>query len=348
MTTEWRFIKAFAAHFARCALHEGETVAVLSESQSRPSVVETARLAAQSLGGRVFDVVVPTPPAAHAVPIRSTGASQALAGHPAVIAALAASDLVIDCTVEGLLHSPELGQVLAGGARVLMISNEHPEVLERIGWDPDMPRRVELGYQWLSSASLMRVTSAAGTDLSVQLKGAAAAGSTGLTSGPGSIAHWPGGLVAAFPAAHTVNGTVVLAPGDMNLTFNTLIQSPVVLHIADDHIERIEGDGVDAILFRSYLAAFGDRESYATSHVGWGMNQLARWDSSQLYDRRETWGTEARVYAGNFVYSTGANELAGRFTAGHFDLPMRNCTIALDGEVVVAEGVLAPELRTST
>jgi 2,5-dihydroxypyridine 5,6-dioxygenase len=348
MTTEWRFIKAFAAHFARCALHEGETVAVLSESQSRPSVVETARLAAQSLGGRVFDVVVPTPPSAHAVPIRSTGASQALAGHPAVIAALAASDLVIDCTVEGLLHSPELGQVLAGGARVLMISNEHPEVLERIGWDPDMPRRVELGYQWLSSASLMRVTSAAGTDLSVQLNGAAAAGSTGLTSGPGSIAHWPGGLVAAFPAAHTVNGTVVLAPGDMNLTFNTLIQSPVVLHIADDHIERIEGDGVDAILFRSYLAAFGDRESYATSHVGWGMNQLARWDSSQLYDRRETWGTEARVYAGNFVYSTGANELAGRFTAGHFDLPMRNCTIALDGEVVVAEGVLAPELRTST
>ncbi|HAN34151.1 MAG TPA: peptidase M29, partial [Acidimicrobiaceae bacterium] len=134
MTTEWRFIKAFAAHFARCALHEGETVAVLSESQSRPSVVETARLAAQSLGGRVFDVVVPTPPSAHAVPIRSTGASQALAGHPAVIAALAASDLVIDCTVEGLLHSPELGQVLAGGARVLMISNEHPEVLERIGW----------------------------------------------------------------------------------------------------------------------------------------------------------------------------------------------------------------------
>lgn len=348
MTTEWRFIKAFAAHFARCALHEGETVAVLSESQSRPSVVETARLAAQSLGGRVFDVVVPTPPSAHAVPIRSTGASQALAGHPAVIAALAASDLVIDCTVEGLLHSPELGQVLAGGARVLMISNEHPEVLERIGWDPDMPRRVELGYQWLSSAALMRVTSAAGTDLSVQLKGAAAAGSTGLTSGPGSIAHWPGGLVAAFPAAHAVNGTVVLAPGDMNLTFNTLIQSSVVLHIADDHIERIEGDGVDAILFRSYLAAFGDRESYATSHVGWGMNQLARWDSSQLYDRRETWGTEARVYAGNFVYSTGANELAGRFTAGHFDLPMRNCTIALDGEVVVAEGVLAPELRTST
>jgi 2,5-dihydroxypyridine 5,6-dioxygenase len=278
------------------------------------------------------------------VPIRSTGASQAIAGHGAVIAALAASDLVLDCTVEGLLHSPDLGQILAGGARVLMISNEHPEVLERIGWDDDMPRRVMLGYDWISAATTMRVTSAAGTDLTVRLAGAAAAGSTGLTSGPGSIAHWPGGLVAAFPAAHTVDGTIVLAPGDMNLTFNRLIETAVTLRIEDDHIVAIEGDGVDAILFRSYLSAFGDRESYATSHVGWGMNQFARWDSAQLYDTRETWGTEARAYAGNFLYSTGANETAGRFTAGHFDLPMRNCTVMLDERVVVHEGTLAAEL----
>ena len=53
------------------------------------------------------------------------------------------------------------------------------------------------------------------------------------------------------------------------------------------------------------------------------------------------------MYAGNFVYSTGANELAGRYTAGHFDLPMRECTITLDDRVVVSEGVLAPELRSA-
>lgn len=346
--TEWRFIAAFAAHFRRCALHEGETVAILSESQSRASLVTTARLAAQSLGGRVFDIVVPTPPSAHPVPIRSTGASQAIAHHPAVIAALAGSDLVIDCTVEGLLHAPELGDILGGGARVLMISNEHPEVFERLDWDADLPRRVELGHQWLKASSTMKVSSAAGTDLTVRLAGGFSAGSTGLTTGPGSIAHWPGGLVLTFPAAHSVNGTVVLAPGDMNLTFNKLVETPVVLHIVDDHIERIEGDGVDAILFREYLGAFGDRESLATSHVGWGMNPFARWDASQLYDRRETWGTEARAWAGNFLYSTGANETAGRFTAGHFDLPMRACTVRLDDRLVVKDGVLVPELAGPT
>ena len=115
--TEWRYIEAFAAHFARCALRADEVVAILSETQSRSVLVETARLAAQSLGAVVYDIVVPTPASSHPVPIRSTGASQAIAGNRSVIAALASADLVIDCSVEGLLHAPELGQILNGGTQ---------------------------------------------------------------------------------------------------------------------------------------------------------------------------------------------------------------------------------------
>ena len=342
--TEWRYIRAFADHFSRCSLHDGEIVAVLSESTSRAPLVETARLAAQMLGGRVYDVVVPTPSSAHPVPVRSTGASQAIAHNPGVIAALGAADLVIDCTVEGLLHSPELGPILGAGARVLMISNEHLDTFDRLGWDDDLPRRVALGHDMLRSASVMRVSSPHGTDLTVRLAGAMTAGSTGLTDGPGSIAHWPGGLVLAFPAAGTVSGTVVLAPGDMNLTFNRYMETEVVLTIVDDHIVEIAGVGLDAQLFRSYLSAFGDTASYATSHVGWGMNPAARWDYLELSDHGDIWGTEARAFAGNFLYSTGANENAGRFTAGHFDLPMRHHTVSLDGRPVVMDGVLIDDL----
>ena len=341
---EWRHLKAFTDHFVRCALHEGEVVAVLSESESRAAIVETARLAAQSLDARVFDVVVPTPASAHPVPIRSTGASQALAHNPAVIAALATADCVVDCTVEGLLHAPELGQILAGGARVLMISNEHLDTFDRLVWDGDLPRRVGLAHQWLQAATAMTVTSAAGTALDVRLAGAFTARSTGVTNGPGTIAHWPGGLVVAFPAARCVNGTLVLAPGDINLTFNRYLETAVELTIVDDHIVSVDGSGVDAALFRSYLDAFNEPDAYATSHVGWGMNPAARWDYLELYDKRDIWGTEARAFAGNFLYSTGANENAGRFTAGHFDLPMRNCTVTLDERVVVDAGVLSAEL----
>ena len=57
-------------------------------------------------------------------------------------------------------------------------------------------------------------------------------------------------------------------------------------------------------------------------------------------DRRDTNGTDLRALAGNFLFSTGANEHAGRFTFGHFDLPVLGCTIELDDEVVVKKGKL--------
>ena len=212
-----------------------------------------------------------------------------------------------------------------------MISNEHPESFERFRFDPTLAARVADAHARLAAATTMHVTSAAGTDLTVRLAGAVTAGSTGMTDGPGSIAHWPGGLVLAFPAPGTVEGTVVLAPGDINLTFKRYVERPVALTIADDHIIEIAGDGVDADLFRSYLSAFaeaeGDRSAYACSHVGWGLNQQARWDYLELYDKGAMNGTEARAFAGGFLYSTGANEVADRFTAGHFDLPMRGCTV---------------------
>ena len=55
-------------------------------------------------------------------------------------------------------------------------------------------------------------------------------------------------------------------------------------------------------------------------------------------------GTEQRAFAGNFLFSTGSNRFANRYTLGHFDLPMRNCTIALDDTVVVERGRLCPAL----
>ena len=54
-----------------------------------------------------------------------------------------------------------------------------------------------------------------------------------------------------------------------------------------------------------------------------------------MYDQRDTNGTELRAVAGNFLFSTGANEFAGRYTAGHFDLPVMGTTIELDGVAVV-------------
>ncbi len=341
---EAKWIDAFAQAFALCGVKAGDTAAVLSETQSRPVNVQLSELALLRLGAAVFHVVLTTPRQSAPVPVRSTGASDAIQGLGPVVKALEATHFVADVTVEGLLHAPELSQILAGGTRVLMVSNEHPEVLERCLPNAALEPKVKIGMKRLRAAKTMRVTSAAGTDLEISLQGAMVGGGWGYTARPGTMSHWPGGLCLAFPAAGSVNGVLVMNEGDVNLTFKRYLEKPVTLTVENDFVTDIAGKGLDAELMRSYFAAWGDREAYAVSHVGWGMNPQARWDSMAFYDKKDFNGTELRAFAGNFLYSTGANEVAKRHTLGHFDLPLRGCTVALDGEVVVKAGQLQGDL----
>ncbi len=338
------WIDAFEAMLRRCALQAGEVVAILGETQSRPVLLDLAHLAAARLGARCFRVTLPSVFSADAPPQRSTGASNAIQQLDPVVAALAGSALVIDCTVEGLMHAPELPAILRGTGqgqpRVVYVSNEHPEALVRLVPDDATEARVKSHVKRLRAARRMHVTSAAGTDLSIDLAGATVGGNWGSTTRPGTLTHWPGGLVLGFPAAGTVSGTLVLAEGDVNLTFKRYIERPIALTIERDVVTRIEGTGVDAELLRSHFAAWGEPEAYAVSHVGYGLNERARWDSMALYDRRDFNGTELRAFAGNFLYSTGANEVAGRHTRGHFDFPLRHCTVRVDDAVVVDAGTV--------
>lgn len=340
---EAKWIELFAEVFARCKVGDGDVCAVLSETQSRSLNVQLAELALARLGARVFHVVLPTPRQSAPVPIRSTGASVALGGLAPAVQALGAAGFVADCTIEGLMHAVELPAILKGGARVLYISNEHPEVLERLAPSPADEQKVRAAMRRLRGAKAMQVTSPGGTDLRVRVEGARVGGVWGYTEKPGTLSHWPGGLCLCFPRTGSVEGTLVIAPGDLNLTFKRYAESPIRMTIENDYVTRIDGDGVDAQLMREYFEAWGDRDAYAVSHVGWGLNPAARWDALTMYDRADVNGTEQRAFAGNFLYSTGANEVAGRHTLGHFDLPFRHCTITLDGRAVVQDGKLAAE-----
>jgi 2,5-dihydroxypyridine 5,6-dioxygenase len=63
-----------------------------------------------------------------------------------------------------------------------------------------------------------------------------------------------------------------------------------------------------------------------------------------MYGKHDMHAVEFRALAGSFLGSTGANQYAGRYTLGSFELPMHNSTIALDGRVVVKGSVVQREL----
>lgn len=341
---EGAWIDAFVQAFRLCGVQAGDACAVLSETRSRPDLPHLAELALWQIGARPFHLVLPGRRLAAPVPVRSTGASDALQGIAPVVAALAGSVFVADCTVEGLQHAPELPAILRGGARVLAISHEHPETLERCLPQAEDEAVARDAMRRLKAAREMHVRSAAGTDLRIALAGARVGGVWGFTTKPGTLSHWPGGLVLAFPAPGSVNGTLVLDRGDVNLTFKRYLSDPVVLRLQDDHVVAINGDGIEAETMRGHYAAWEAHEGHAgaraVSHVGWGLNRRARWDAMHFHDKADFNGTELRAFAGNFLFSTGANEVAGRHTLGHFDLPLRGCTVTLDGQAVVVDGQL--------
>src|SRR5262245_4722607 len=166
---EGKWIDAFCEIFERCAVKAGDTAAILSETQSRALNVHLAELALLRLGAQPFHVVMPTRRNRHIVPVRSSGASEAIQRMAPVISALQQAGFVVDCTIEGLMHAVETPEILKAGARILVISNEHPEALERMVPDPALERRVRAAAKMLRGTKRMRVTSKTGTALDVDM-----------------------------------------------------------------------------------------------------------------------------------------------------------------------------------
>ena len=67
-------------------------------------------------------------------------------------------------------------------------------------------------------------------------------------------------------------------------------------------------------------------------------------------DAQQEIGMDALSFYGNVLFSTGPNsELGGtNDTPCHLDMPLRGCTLTLDGEIIVKDGDVVPkEMRAN-
>jgi 2,5-dihydroxypyridine 5,6-dioxygenase len=196
----------------------------------------------------------------------------------------------------------------------------------------------------------MRIVSDAGTDLTVECGEYPVMSQYGYADEPGRFDHWGGGHVHTFPNEGSANGTVIVQPGDIIvLPYCRYVQDEIRLEIVDGFIRKIEG-GLDAKLMDHWLEDGkrhpDDMDGHAVSHLGWGLNPQARWDHIALAgDDPEHSHANARTFPGNFLFSTGPNTQGGgkRNTKGHYDVPMRDCTVMLDNNVVIERGRFVDE-----
>jgi 2,5-dihydroxypyridine 5,6-dioxygenase len=329
------FIDMCREELELCGIGEGSSVAVLSQGNQRTEYVDAFLAAADQLGATGFNVKLPQ------VDTSLDGEQGAwavgatpLAGNRPAIEALKRVDLVVDTVF--LLFSKEQLEIQAAGVRVLLCI-EPVEHIRAMAPSKRLRERVEIGESMLAKAKVLRFTNAHGTDVTYQLGAYPVMTQYGYTDTPGRWDHWPSGFVFTGGADDGVDGTVVLAPGDIIFPFKSYVRTPIEFTIEAGRITNIAGQ-LDADLLRDYMASFNDPDAYGISHIGWGMLETAQW-SILAYDQRGM-GMHGRSFYGNVLFSTGPNgELGGpNETLCHVDMPMRKCTLYLDDEPIVVDG----------
>jgi 2,5-dihydroxypyridine 5,6-dioxygenase len=311
----------YRRQFEGCKVRAGETIACITDLTTRREYVEAAFAAADALGADIYEMCVNSVPSWTKVGVPTIGQCKG------TLEAVKAADMIVIFHVP--LFTKWLKEVTSGGTRVLMIIDA-PDDLEQLMSPPGLKEALKY---------------AAGTDLTWRCGEYPVMSQWGFADEPGHFDHWGAGHIHTFPNEGSANGTVVFQPGDIViLPYCRYIQDAVHLEIRDGHVTRIEG-GMDAKLMRdwldSHLAGPEDRDPYAVSHLGWGMNPQALWHGMALNgDVPERSRAATRTFPGNFLFSTGPNTQGGgkRATRGHYDVPMRDCTIALDNEVIIRDG----------
>jgi 2,5-dihydroxypyridine 5,6-dioxygenase len=331
-------LDAFTRELRLCKLREGEHVVVLSEPGSRGDYVAAAFGAAKACGAHVIAATVPGGSPAP-MPSTHTGAGPGLVSvlnDSTAQDLLKSADLVVDLTREGFIHAPVQQEILRAGTRIIFVCDAPDVLIRNLPKEADKDEVLE-GVRLLKKSSVMRVTSDAGTDLTVQLVGAKPEFQCGFADDPGRWDHWPSTMVLCWPEIS--DGQIVLAEGDILLPFKEYVRQPVTLQIAGGHIEKVSG-GAEAELLSTFFEDADDQWARSLSHMGWGLMRTADWFATAMYGKDDLMGMDARAFAGNFLWSTGPHPVLGRESYAHLDIAMRGCSVSVDDTQVVAGGRL--------
>ena len=331
-------LDAFTRELRLCRVRSGEHVVVLSEPGSRGDYVAAAFGAAKACGAHVISATVPGGSAAP-MPSTHTGAGPGLVSvlnDSTAQDLLKSADLVVDLTREGFIHAPVQQEILRTGTRIIFVCDAPDVLIRNLPMEGDKTE-VLAGVDLLKRSSVMRITSDAGTDLTVQLTGSKPEFQCGFADDPGRWDHWPSTMVLCWPELS--DGQIVLAEGDILLPFKEYVRSPVTLGITDGHIEKVSG-GAEADLLSTFFEDAQDQWARSLSHLGWGLMRTADWFATAMYGKDDLMGMDARAFAGNFLWSTGPHPVLGRESYAHLDIAMRRCTVSVDGTEVVTGGEL--------
>jgi leucyl aminopeptidase (aminopeptidase T) len=187
-----------------------------------------------------------------------------------------------------------------------------------------------IGAAW-GRAREFRLTSRAGTDLRGSVAGRPGRVLHGMARDPGAYMAPPDVEAGTAPVEGSATGVAVI---DADLLFmgQGPLDEPVVLHVTAGRLTGIEGAARGRL--ESMLARCADEQMTNIAEVSMGFNPAGTVCSVAM--ETESSRGSAHIALGNSIaYGGRVNAIA------HLDCVMRDAVLELDGQVVIAEGILS-------
>jgi len=252
---------------------------------------------------------------------------------PAVAAAMLASDVVFTAVQVSITHTEATKAVCAKGGRVAALTQWVPEMMAGGGIAADFraiePTVMEMARIW-DEGSTVRVTTAAGTDITMDIRGRLGTphAKTGVVRA-GTFHPIPDIESPVSPV--TGSGTIVCDASIPYLGIG-LLSEPVTLQVENGRVVSISG-GAAADTVRAAWEAMDDPNVYHLAEIGIGMNPECRLTGRMLDDE----GVASTCHFGIGTSNTLGGDVKAKC---HYDFVLHDPTIEVDGRVVMDAGVL--------
>ncbi|MCL4189335.1 MAG: hypothetical protein KJZ85_17185 [Rhodobacteraceae bacterium] len=320
----------------------GGTALVVRDPSADPAVVQAALNAARAIGhGAValdHDPRTVTPMATFGTFPASGFDAAATAPYPVLDAAVAAADAVVVLSDElALLFNPSFRDALRRSRVAFIPYMDRATAMRLLPADePEvalLARVTKAGTARLARPCTVRLTSPAGTDLSLRLGQYAtncSAGSLVEAGGFGGLEVLPAGQIATVPDDGSVEGRLVVE-GSLNFPRFEKLSRPIALTIRASRVVDIAGGAEAAQLGRALDAIAGLGLSRHVTELGIGTNRrctfLGRYGPTE----------DTHRYATVSMALGADTHLGGRNRAGcHVDMALEETTVTVDGTLFLA------------
>lgn len=240
-------------------------------------------------------------------------------------------DVVICPTQKSLTHTNARRSACKEGARVGTMPGISEEVMIRT-LGADYRKIADRTYKLsaiLDQANEVHVTTKAGTDIKLPIKGIKAISSTGLVTKKGTFGNLPSGESYLMPEEEKTNGVFVV-DGSFS-SVGKIINKPIKITVENGFAVNIEG-GTEAERLDNILNPLGEK-AYTIAELGIGTNDEAI-ITGQILEDEKVMGT-VHIALGNNLSMGGTCDVGV-----HVDGVFLEPTVYVDGKCIMEEGKL--------